>query len=64
MERRRTVFEELGSDGDRCGGVDRAVPPTSASFAGQSVRILVEASDAGGGSLVEAGVDNVTIIRQ
>ncbi|MGW4464676.1 M14 family metallopeptidase [Micromonospora sp. NPDC004704] len=31
------------------------------SYAGQSVRILVEATDASGASLVEAGVDNVTI---
>lgn len=30
-------------------------------FAGQDVYILIEAADAGGGSLVEAGIDNVVI---
>ncbi len=33
-------------------------------YAGQSVRILIEAADASGASLVEAGVDNVTITQQ
>ena len=33
------------------------------AFAGQSVRIRFEAADASGASLVEAGVDNVTITR-
>ncbi|MBO2454220.1 M4 family metallopeptidase [Actinomadura barringtoniae] len=32
-------------------------------FAGQTVRIVVDAADAGGGSLVEAGIDNVTITK-
>ena len=32
-------------------------------FAGQSVRILIEAADASAASLVEAGVDNVTITQ-
>jgi hypothetical protein len=30
-------------------------------YAGQSIRILIEATDASGASLVEAAVDNVTI---
>jgi hypothetical protein len=33
------------------------------SFAGQSIRILVEAADGSGASLVEAGVDDVTITQ-
>jgi aminopeptidase S len=33
------------------------------AYAGQSVRILIQAADASGASLVEAGVDNVTITR-
>jgi carboxypeptidase T len=32
-------------------------------YAGQSVRILVEAADASGASLVEAGVDDVSIVQ-
>jgi len=31
------------------------------SFAGQTIHILIEAADAGGGSLVEAGIDDVVI---
>ena len=31
------------------------------AFAGQTVRIVVEAADAGTASLVEAGVDNVVV---
>jgi aminopeptidase S len=34
------------------------------SFAGQTVRILIEAADAGGASLVEAAVDDVRIESQ
>ena len=32
-------------------------------YAGQSVRILIEAADASGASLVEAAVDDVTIVQ-
>jgi hypothetical protein len=31
------------------------------AFAGQSVQIQVEAADAAGGSLIEAGIDDVVI---
>jgi aminopeptidase S len=34
------------------------------SFAGQTIRILIQAADASTASLVEAAVDNVTITRQ
>ena len=34
------------------------------AFAGQTVRILVEAADAAGASLVEAAIDDVKIVRQ
>jgi aminopeptidase S len=34
------------------------------SFAGQTVRILISAADAAGGSLVEAGVDDILITNQ
>jgi aminopeptidase S len=34
------------------------------SFAGQTVQLRVEAADAGSASLIEAGIDNITITRQ
>ena len=58
-----TVFEQLGSAID----VDAAWTPASVSlnaFRGQTVRILVSASDAPTGSLVEAGIDDVKVTRQ
>jgi hypothetical protein len=60
---RTTVFEEAGDTADD----DAAWASASVSltaFAGQTIRILVEAADAGGPSLVEAGVDEVRVIRQ
>jgi aminopeptidase S len=55
-----TVFEELGAATN-----DDAVWATAtvnlSQFAGQTIRILIEAADAGGASLVEAGVDDVRI---
>jgi subtilisin family serine protease len=57
------VFEELGAADD-----DDAVWATAtvnlSAFAGQQIRILIEAADAAGASLVEAGVDDVRITRQ
>jgi hypothetical protein len=57
------VFEELGAAND-----DDAVWATHSvnisSFAGQSVRILIEAADASTASLVEAAVDDVRITQQ
>jgi hypothetical protein len=54
------VFQELGAGND-----DDAVWAQSSinisSFAGQTVRIRIEAADAGGASLVEAAVDDVEI---
>ena len=58
-----TVFEELGSTED-----DDAVWGTAtinlSAFAGQTIRILIEAADNAGASLVEAGIDDVKIVRQ
>jgi aminopeptidase S len=34
------------------------------SFAGKTVRLRFEAADAATGSIIEAGVDNVTVMRQ
>ena len=54
------VLEELGA-----ANIDGAAWATHTSslnsFAGQTVYILIEAADGGGGSLVEAGVDDVRI---
>jgi hypothetical protein len=59
---RTTVFQELGGTED-----DDAVWATASldvtSFAGQTVRLLVEAADASTASLVEAAVDDVRIVR-
>jgi extracellular elastinolytic metalloproteinase len=58
-----TIFQELGGTED-----DDAVWTTGtvnlSQFAGQTIRILIEAADASGASLVEAGVDDVRITRQ
>lgn len=58
-----TVFQELGA-----ANTDAAVwANTSANltaFAGQTVRLRIDAADAGGASLVEAAVDNVVITRR
>ncbi|HET9224220.1 MAG TPA: M14 family zinc carboxypeptidase, partial [Roseiflexaceae bacterium] len=58
-----TVFEELGAAND-----DDAAWATATvnlnSYAGQSIRILVEAADASGASLVEAAIDDVRITQQ
>ena len=57
------VFQELGGTEN-----DNAVWATATvnltAFAGQTVRILVEAADASGASLVEAAIDDVKIVRQ
>jgi hypothetical protein len=58
-----TVFERLGAAAD----VDAAWATASVSlnaFAGQTVRISIEASDASTASLVEAAVDDVRITQQ
>ncbi len=57
------VFQSLGAAANRNGAWTTASASLSA-FAGQTVRIVFEAADAGGASLVEAGVDNVTVVRQ
>ena len=58
-----TVFEQLGGASNRAGSWGTASANVS-SFAGQTVRIQIEAADASTASLVEAGVDDVTITRQ
>ena len=58
-----TVFQRLGAATDRDAAWATATADLS-SFAGQSVRIIVEAADLSTASLVEAGVDDVRITRQ
>jgi choice-of-anchor B domain-containing protein len=59
---RQTVLQRTGSATD----VDAAWTLATASlntFAGQTIRILIEAADAGSGSIVEAAIDDVRITR-
>ncbi|MER7542707.1 M4 family metallopeptidase [Spirillospora sp. NPDC127506] len=57
-----TVLNQSGAMANKAGAWQTATYDLSA-FAGQSVRIVVEAADAGSASLVEAGLDNVKITR-
>ncbi|MEV4899221.1 zinc carboxypeptidase, partial [Nonomuraea sp. NPDC055795] len=56
------VLQQLGSAANRAGAWQPATINLS-SFAGQTVRLLVETADAGTASLIEAGVDDVKITR-
>jgi len=58
-----TVFEERGDANDD-DAVWAAASVNLSPFAGQTIRILIEAADAGGASLVEAAIDDVRIVRQ
>jgi aminopeptidase S len=58
-----TVIEELGSATNRDAAfLRRSVDITA--FAGHSVRVLIQAGDFEGASLVEAAVDDIVIERQ
>ena len=57
------VFQRLGAAADVDGAWATATASLN-SFAGQSVRLLIEAADAGTASLVEAGIDDVKITQQ
>jgi carboxypeptidase T len=57
------VFQQLGAATNRAGAWSATPSINLSSFRGQSVRILVEAADAGTGSLLEAGVDDVRITQ-
>ena len=57
------VFQRLGAATD-LDGVWATASASLNSFAGQTVRLLIEAADAGTASLVEAGIDNVRITQQ
>jgi len=55
-----TVLEELGS-GDYDEAAWASFEGSLDAFAGQTVYLLVEAADGGGGSLIEAAIDDVSI---
>jgi aminopeptidase S len=58
-----TVLQELGNTSND-NAVWAAATVDLSAFAGQTIRILVEAADAAGASLVEAAIDDVKIVRQ
>ncbi|TMR92026.1 zinc carboxypeptidase [Nonomuraea basaltis] len=58
-----TVLNQTGAASNRNGAWATATAGLNA-FAGQTVRILIDAADASGASLVEAGVDDVRITQQ
>lgn len=58
-----TVFQQAGAASNRNGAWAVATADLTA-YAGQTVRILIDAADASGASLVEAGVDDVKITQQ
>jgi hypothetical protein len=59
----QTVFTRPGG-ASALGAVWTTQSVNVSAFAGQTVRLLIEAADAGTASLVEAGVDDVVIRRQ
>ncbi|MEV4302135.1 MULTISPECIES: M14 family metallopeptidase [unclassified Nonomuraea] len=58
-----TVVQQAGAATNRNGAWAVATADLTA-YAGQTVRILIDAADASGASLVEAGVDDVKITQQ
>jgi hypothetical protein len=58
-----TVFQSLGAAANVNGAWALSTVNLNA-FAGQSITILIEAADAAGASLVEAGIDDVRIVAQ
>lgn len=57
----QTVFEELAVAGVNKPGAWKPISVNLDAYAGQSIRVILEAADNGGASLVEAGVDDLTI---
>src|SRR6185503_763024 len=57
------VFQRIGS-ATNLNGAWAAASANLTPFAGQTVRLLIEAADAGTASLVEAGIDDVRITQQ
>jgi extracellular elastinolytic metalloproteinase len=60
----RTLLFQRSAQPTNVNAVWRSASGSISSFAGQSVRLLIEAADTGTASLVEAAVDDVRITRQ
>ncbi|MET7462221.1 M14 family zinc carboxypeptidase [Nonomuraea sp. NPDC005501] len=58
-----TVLQQAGAAANRNGSWSAATADVTA-FAGQTVRVVIDAADVSGASLVEAGVDDVRITRR
>lgn len=58
----QTVFQELGA-GNTDGGVWEETSVDISDFAGEDVYILIEAADNSGGSIVEAGIDDISVTQ-
>jgi hypothetical protein len=58
-----TVFQRLGA-ATNVNGAWSSTSVSLSAFAGQTITIRIEAADASGASLVEAGVDDVRILSQ
>lgn len=58
------VFSEVGAANTDAAAWATTAPINISSFAGQTVRILIEATDASTASLVEAAIDDVRITQQ
>ena len=58
-----TLFQQRATGADRDAAWAAATVAIPAGFAGQSVRVVIDAADGGTWTLVEAGVDDVAIVR-
>jgi len=58
------VFQSLGAATNRNGVWTASGNLSLNAFAGQTIRLRIEAADASTASLVEAGVDDVRITQQ
>lgn len=57
-----TVFERKAA-ASNAGGTFATADVSLTAYAGQAIRLLVETADAGTGSLIEAAIDNVEVLR-
>lgn len=60
---RATLFEELASSAEDVAAWATANVAIPASFAGKTAHFVIEAADSGTAGLVEAGIDDVSVMR-